>query len=519
MLNESQELLPASVMEADQANKIDRLPDDIMIQCLNDLEIFAKVFFPDRFYRPFSPLHRQIFQALNDESQQKTLVLAPRGTGKTSLDSILFPAHRILFQLSKFIVMVSASSTSAVLQAENLKNELMTNEHIIRNFPSFKSGSFSRDQWTTSNGVMVLPRGSRQQIRGLLYNRHRPDLIIVDDLEDPENVRSEDQRKYLKEWFFADLANSIDRGSKSWRIVVVGTLLHEASLLAELQEQSDWKVINLALCDDSFKSNWPEFMSDEEVSNLVQSYREANELDVFYREYMNVPISSEDAVFRKDYFKYYENRDLYDKLLTHFIIIDPAKTVKSHADFSAILCVGVCRDGIYFRDLMCGHFYPDDLYEHAFQMAEAYQAISIGIEVTSLNEFVLFPFKNFLRQKNWSGTLVELKPRGNQKKELRIEALSPLYRRGLIYHNPEACGPLEAQLLSHPRPRRDDASDCAAYTIEMLEQVGFYITQQGIVPAHDDGAIQQLYEQADRMYARYALEYDESDPFEELRLV
>ena len=74
-----------------------------------------------------------------------------------------------------------------------------------------KSNTFSQDQWITETGTMVMPRGSGQQIRGLLFGNFRPDLIFGDDIEDSESVKSEEQRRKLKEWFFADVMNSVDR--------------------------------------------------------------------------------------------------------------------------------------------------------------------------------------------------------------------------------------------------------------------------------------------------------------------
>src|SRR5690606_28977398 len=94
--------------------------------------------------------------------------------------------------------------------------------------------AFSKEQWVVNiagKEICIMPRGAGQQIRGLLFKNHRPDRILVDDLEDPEKVDSAEGRAKTKEWFFADLMNCVDRGSKNWRIYVVGTILHEQSLL------------------------------------------------------------------------------------------------------------------------------------------------------------------------------------------------------------------------------------------------------------------------------------------------
>ena len=112
--------------------------------------------------------------------------------------------------------------------------------------------------------------------------------------------------------------------------------------------------------------------------------------------------------------------------------------------------------------------HPDEMYDETIGMAQRLGARTVGIEVTSLNEFIIHPFKNHMLQKRQMFNIVELKPRG--KKEQRIRSLIPWYRLGMIYHNNSGvCGPLEDQLLSFPRSAFDDAMDALAYVVEMMD--------------------------------------------------
>ena len=187
---------------------------EIMAYCYRSTKVFGKVLFPERFHRPFSPLHDEIFKVLDDDSIKLAAIEAPRGWGKTSCVNLAFPARKILFGDARFIVPISCTATQAVMQGENLKRELMSNSMVQELFGSMKSDNFSKDMWVTANGVAVMPRGSGQQVRGILFGNYRPDLIILDDLEDSESVRNEEQRAKLKEWVYADVLNSIDRAGK-----------------------------------------------------------------------------------------------------------------------------------------------------------------------------------------------------------------------------------------------------------------------------------------------------------------
>jgi hypothetical protein len=443
---------------------------EVMEQCFGSTRVSAKVLFPERFDLPFSTLHDEIFKILDNDDIQQAAIAAPRGFGKTSLCTIAHPAKRILFKEKKFIVPISATATSAVMQGENLKRELLSNVVIKDLFGPLKSDSFSKDQWITSNGVMVMPRGAGQQVRGILFGDSRPDLIIADDLEDPEGVRSEEQRQKLKDWWFSDVCNSINRSRKDWKIIIIGTVLHEDSLLVNLLEDPDWHSVQLSICDDQYHSNWPDFISDEQVIKLRDAHERRGQLDLFYREYRNIPVSTEDATFRPSYFNYYNDSEIVDRRdIESVIMIDPAKTVKLHSAESAIVGVGIDRASakLFVRDIVSDKLHPDELYNEAFGMAARLGAKVVGIEVTSLNEFITQPIKNEMFRRGQFFELVELKARA--KKEDRIAALVPFYRQGYVYHNKACCGGLEAQLLAFPRSRLWDIMDALAYIVEMLE--------------------------------------------------
>jgi len=456
---------------------------DLLANCYSSLRVCSKVLFPVRFDRPFSALHNRIFKALDDKSIQKIVIKAPRGVGKTSIAQLSFMGREILFQEQDFIVPISNTATQAIMQSENLKLELRSNTDIRKLFGDVKDSrvdeslgidpAFSKEMWIANGKTLVLPRGSGQQVRGILFKNRRPGLIICDDLEDSEGVKNEEQRKKLKQWFFSDLINSVDRGRNDWRIIYIGTLLHEDSLLQNLIDDPTWVHIELDLCDDEYTSLWPEFIPTSEIIKMVESYKLQGELDTFYREYRGQAISKEDATFLASYFKWYdETKDLpFDKsMIENVVIMDPAKTTKLHSAESAIAGIGIdlIKGGIFLRDLVAKKLHPDGLYNETFNMADRLKARVIAFEVTSLNEFISFPIRNEMIRRGKLYELIELNARG--KKEDRIAALVPLYRQGLIWHNKNVSGPLEAQLLSFPRSKRFDCMDAVAYVIELMEQ-------------------------------------------------
>ena len=459
--------------------------DDLLVECYKSTGLFSKTFFPETFSSPFCQLHNEILELI-DSPERKIAIAAPRGLGKTTICRSLV-AKSILYRDRNFVPYVSKSFSAAKLQTENLKRQIIQNRMIRKIFGSIKNKnateygideSFSKDSWVAKLaeediGTMIFPRGSGQQIRGVLFGDKRPDLIIVDDFEDPDLICNEELRKKWKEWFFADLEKCVSRYSKDWKIVYIDTLKHEDSLLQELLDASDWCSVRLELFDDNLKSNAPLIMTDAEVQQEYKVHEEKGQLDVLYREYRNLPISTKDAVFDPKFFQKYsepEEKLWENRNLRNVVIVDPAKTVKLHSDDSAIVCWGVDRTThkMFLRDCVAGKMYPDELYDQMFQMVLRMNAGILGIEVTSLNEFIKQPIENEMMKRGMHPLLMWLSARAH--KNDRIAQLAPFYRQGYVWHNESCCQKLESQLLSFPRSKHDDVMDASAYIIEVMDK-------------------------------------------------
>jgi len=452
---------------------IDKDVAEILSSCSQSTERLAKVFMPDNFSRVFDDPYKELFAALDDDTKQKVVILAPRGVGKTSIVSGPFLARNILFQLHKHIVYVSATNTHAIEKTENLKLELLSNQYFTPLFGNVQSDQFAKDCWITASGIKVVPRGAGQQVRGSLFQHYRPSLIVVDDLEDSKHVLSEEQRRDQWEWFNTDLLNSVDRNSDKWRIVVIGTLLHEDSVLAKLVRDPDWTVVKLRIWDNEHKTLFPNFMMTEQVQKLYDSFCRNNLADAFAREYCNDPVSRDAGKFRQSYFKYYSEADLVGRELDTVILIDPAKTISARADYTAIVGVSIDqrKSAIYVRDIVNERLHPEETFQRAAEMGARLHTRVYGFETTSLHEYATKPFEDYMRSNRRQYELVELPARA--KKEHRIAALIPYYRQGNVYHNDSGvCNILEDQLLSFDRSQFDDVMDALAYIVIMMDVGG-----------------------------------------------
>jgi len=481
----------------------------ILSACSVSTRAVAKTFFPERFNLPFAEnVHGKIFNVI-DGTSNKNVIAAPRGWGKTSIVALALMARYILFRLCGFIVYINQSETAAVMQTENLKRELVTNRVIKHFFGSVKTRAagddeideqFSKKAWVAYD-TFVLPRGAGQQVRGVIFKNDRPGLIIIDDLENKDDVMNPDLRKQIKTWLYSDVLEAIPQTHLNWKVVYIDTLKHEDALLQHLLTSESWESLRLESCDDDFNSTAPEFVPTEVIKAKWEASVKAGETDTFFQEHRNLPISSKDSAFRAEYFRYYnlpstqsirEGIDIQkfdseiqsDQNIETVIIVDPAKTVKMHSAESAIIGIGIDLTSarLYIRDAISDKLYPDELYDAMFGMATRLGAKVMGVEETSLNEFIKQPIKNEMFRRGTFFELVWLNARGGTKKELRVKELVPYYRGGYIYHN-ASCSTikkLEQQLLMYPRSALWDLMDDEAYIIEMLELGERYFSPSNI---------------------------------------
>ncbi len=467
---------------------------DVLVACMRSTKTFAEVFFPERFFVKFSPLHDQIFDLI-DSGEPKIVIAAPRGFGKTSIVGLALAAKKILFRICHLLMHISMSFDAAVMQTENLKHELLSNPMVKALFPPIKTRgavgvdeSFSKKAWVTSDSL-IYPRGAGQQIRGILYHNNRPDMLVIDDLEDPETIANDEIRAKTKTWFHADVVECTSRVKKDWQFVYIDTLKHEDSLLQELLDSSDWASLLLEACDDELKPTAPDFMSEEDVRKKHAGLKEKGQLDVFYREFRNIPISLEDAVFKPEFFRYYseegdrlrikrkgEEKDeiIQSRRLTNVILVDPAKTVKLQSAESAVGCIGVDRETrkIFVRDIVSYKMRPDELYDEMFKLVRTYNAMVLGVEVTSLHLFISQPIQNEMIVRGIYPIYLEMKASGH--KEDRIAKLAPFYKLGYMYHNLACCDKLEAQLMGFPRSKYWDVMDMLSYIIYVMDKMAYY---------------------------------------------
>ena len=163
----------------------------------------------------------------------RSAVAAPRGHAKSTVMSLKNVLHAALYGYKKYILLISDTESQASGFLDAVKNELEYNEAILRDFGEQAGKTWKTSSILLKNGCRVDALGSGQKLRGRRHYERRPDLILCDDIENDEGVRTAEQRQKTADWFWKAVCKSGDRCTD---LVFIGTILHHDSLLAGLLE-------------------------------------------------------------------------------------------------------------------------------------------------------------------------------------------------------------------------------------------------------------------------------------------
>jgi hypothetical protein len=277
---------------------------------------FSLVYLAGYFTDPPATFHPQLVHALEDDALKRLLIIGFRGSGKSTFGSLALPLWAALEHPEKypFIILVSDSTRQATLNISAIKYELENNLLIKQDYGEIKGNVIEDftlqgdgEEWqkqniVLSNGVRILARSRGQKVRGLRHLQYRPKLVIVDDPEDGEWVRTKENRDKTDRWLHSEVMPGMD--ARKGKLVVIGNLLHMDALLSRLKVTgSGFKVLEFPLIDKQAICTWPAMYPTEQ--SLKDKERDMGAV-AWQREMLLKIVAEEEAIIRPEDIHYYD---------------------------------------------------------------------------------------------------------------------------------------------------------------------------------------------------------------------
>jgi len=470
----------------------------------NDFAFFARTYFPHLVTHGTSALHTYLYSKLPKlihERGKKLALAAPRGEAKSTICAQLFVLWCVVNELVRYVPIIQATYTQAALTLETIKDELEDNPRLKLDFPEACGVGrvWNTGVIVTSRNIKIHALGAGQRLRGLRHGANRPDLIILDDIENDENVAAPAQRDKLERWLHkAVLKMGPPDGSLT--VLLIGTILHYDSVLARTLKKPTWEsrtfkaIIEWPRRMDLWDT-WGEVLHNDGETTAIAFYNERKkdmdkgaivswpdkrplvrlmaeryiDRSAFDSEYQNDPVNLQDAPFGEITMWMSE-----DPEWVFFGTVDPSlgKTGKGR-DPSAILVGGFNRKtGVLdVLEAKIAKRLPDKIIEDVIALQAQYKCMAWAVEAVQYQEFLR---TELVKRGAARGIPIPAMPvTPHRDKMLRIEALQPHVLNGLIRLHPSQQTLLQ-QLRHWPKGDHDDGPDALEMLWSLATRAGVF---------------------------------------------
>jgi predicted phage terminase large subunit-like protein len=396
---------------------------------------------------------------------------APREFAKTTVCTFGYVLHQICFGRRHFIIIGSDTEDLASDLTGYVYLELLYNERLHQDFGELVKANKAVDDFVTLNDIRIKARGRGQRLRGLKHKQWRPDLVILDDLENDVNVRNPEIVQAILDWVKAAVYPSLDAGGN---LLIIGTILRWKSALhlmltSEEEPYCHFERRLYRAVQEDGASLWEARHPAERLKFQKQMMGTV----AFNREKMNEP-ACEEGLFREEWVHYYHPDSLKDRDLVVAGFFDPSLETGAGADFKAVVTVGWDRREMvfYVMDAFIQKSTLEQTLRAIFNRHQQYGYRVLGVEDNLFQRLLL---KEFERLGQERGQLLPVKGVTHRvAKETRVASLSPLLERGKIRfirgHSDQE--QLIEQLLYFPsRTMHDDGPDALEGAVRLAQEL------------------------------------------------
>ena len=476
-----------------------KLPQKIIDQIIKDKkvrirlaheshELFFSIYLPHYLIHPSAPFHEEFFNVTEDTAIKHAVITAFRGSGKSTVMTFSYPLWSILGkQQKKFILILGHTIYQARIYMKNIKEELESNKLLRADLGPFRE----ENEWQAHS--IVIPKYNaritcasyEQGIRGLRHRQYRPDLIICDDVEDLESIKTQESRDKTHKWLTGDV---IPTGDQNTKVIIIGNLLHEDCLLMRLKKSMENGQFNgiyreYPFIDESGNVLWQSKFPNQETIDAEKG-KVGNEI-AWLREYMLKIVAEEGRVSRPEWIKYYgilpdidDEKNQYRYSATG---IDLAASQKETAKFTAMVSVRVYGWGnnieIYILpDPINERLEFPEQVEKAKQISESLGngcRTPLYIEKAGYQESII----QQLQKENYPAIGVTT---AGQDKRARLSVISPLIKNGNVFFPKNGAEKLIQQIVNFGIEKYNDLMDAFSMLIGEIMKDNEYGTGESL---------------------------------------
>lgn len=403
---------------------------------------FFHIYFGENANCKTADFQKEIYALMEDTSIKHAVICSFRGSGKSTIATLCYPIWSVLGgSKRKFILLLSQTQPLAKAHLMNIKRAFETNELLRNDYGPLEEMS---DEWGAMSlafpkyGARISAASVEQPIRGLRHGAYRPDLIIADDVEDMDSTKTREGREKTWQWFVSEV---IPAGDQNTKVINIGNLLHEDSLLMRLRERIDNGELDAVyreypIVDGDGVPLWTGKYPDQAA--LEKQRKKVIDERSWLREYMLKIVPDTKQIIMPEWIQYYEELPPMDKghqYINSFAGVDLAISEKTSADFTAVVIVHA-----YGFETKDRKYYVDKRYIYKkmtfLQTVEAIVQLFNGLELNGREPRI------FVEDVGYQGAMIE----ALKEKEVRVKGVkikgdkySRLTAAGMLFEQGRVC--------------------------------------------------------------------------------
>lgn len=415
----------------------------------------------------WSDVHTEL-QGFLKTAGKRIHIELPRGHLKSWIVTQGWALQQMLANPNLRVLIANATESNATKMIRLIERFLGKQSLLEQVYGKFESEIWNQEEFVIAQRTapLVAPTFMAAGIQKTLTSQHF-DLIIADDLVEPDNVRTKEQREKVYEFYLS----LFDLLEPDGRMVVIGTRYHQDDLYAKILEENathkNWSIFVRSCYNPDGSVLFPEKFSHDQLDDIKKK-----SFYHFSTQYLNDPIDPENADFRTEWIKYYDPAQPHPSSL--YLTIDPAISLDRNADFSAFIVAGMFNDRrIRVVDSVHRRLVPSELVDQVFDLVKKWRLHRVGIETFAFQKTLKYDIQRQQRERGVFFSIDELgkrhSGRGEQvlSKEARIRRLQPYFEQGLFEIRSDMAE-LRDELLAFPRGRHDDLIDALSYQLDYL---------------------------------------------------
>lgn len=451
------------------------------------------------------------FNRFTTSRGERVAYVAPRGGGKSKHIGVGYVLYCVCHDLEPFILLTGATIDVPQEHLQTIKDELTTNLAIRALYPHvFGQGRiWNVKRIITKNGIAIRCVGRGGKVRGAGFGRHRPTLIIGDDIDDKDSVANQDAKDATFKWLTSTI---IPLGIESQvNVLVLGTaqapgdltdrLRHTPGWLfrhfKSLEKEADrqdlwdtWKIMyreqtiaknegRLAVEEDPAKEffrSHPEMehgavvlWAEQESLYDLMVYRQRNSEASFLTEKQGDVRGSGMTEWPAECFDDRVMFDVFPYLHHRVMVCDPSKGATDKSDYSAWVFGGLGPDGLIYVDADLQRRDSRVICDDGVALARAFLPHAVGMEEDAYGAIIQLWDVAVADAGIVSPPIMAIKNRGD-KETVRIRRLTPWLKGYKIRFRRGSPGVelLLQQLREFPHSKHDDGPDALDMFMRLL---------------------------------------------------